>query len=103
MAPDGWLINLGRGALADEDALVSALRAGAIGGAALDVFSTEPLPADAPWWDRPNVIVSPHMSGDFRGWEQALTGLFVDQLRRYRAGQPLRNVVDKRLGYLTGR
>jgi phosphoglycerate dehydrogenase-like enzyme len=103
MAPDTWLINLGRGALADEDALVSALRAGAIGGAALDVFSTEPLPADAPWWDQPNVIVSPHMSGDFRGWEQALTGLFVDQLRRYRAGQPLRNVVDKRLGYLTGR
>jgi hypothetical protein len=43
------------------------------------------------------------MSGDFRGWEQALTGLFVDQLRRYRAGQPLRNVVDKQLGYLTGR
>ena len=103
MAPDTWLINLGRGALADEDALLSALRDDVIGGAALDVFSTEPLPADAPWWDQPNVIVSPHMSGDFRGWEQALTGLFVDQLRRYRAGQPLRNVVDKRLGYLTGR
>jgi phosphoglycerate dehydrogenase-like enzyme len=103
MAPDGWLINLGRGALADEDALASALRDGAIGGAALDVFSTEPLPPDAPWWDRPNVIVSPHMSGDFEGWEQALTGLFTDQLRRYRAGRPLRNVVDKRLGFVTAR
>jgi phosphoglycerate dehydrogenase-like enzyme len=101
MAPDGWLINLGRGALADEDALVSALRAGTIGGAAMDVFSTEPLTSAAPWWDLPNVIVSPHMSGDFRGWEQALTSLFVEQLHRYRAGQPLRNVVDKRLGYLT--
>ena len=80
---------------------MSALRGGVIGGAALDVFSTEPVPADGPWWDQPNVIVSPHMSGDFRGWEQAVTGLFVDQLRRYRAGQPLRNVVDKRLGFLT--
>jgi phosphoglycerate dehydrogenase-like enzyme len=103
MDPDGWLINVGRGALADEDALVSALGSGAIGGAALDVFTTEPLPPDAPWWDRPNVIVSPHMSGDFRGWQQALAGLFADQLRRYRAGQPLRNVVDKRLGYVTNR
>jgi phosphoglycerate dehydrogenase-like enzyme len=101
MAPDGWLINLGRGALADEDALVSALRDGRIGGAALDVFSTEPLPPDAPWWDRPDVIVSPHMSGDFRGWERALASQFVDQLRRYRAGQALRNVVDKRLGFVT--
>jgi phosphoglycerate dehydrogenase-like enzyme len=101
MDPGGWLINVGRGALADEDALASALTAGAIGGAALDVFTQEPLPPDAPWWDRPNVIVSPHMSGDFVGWQSALTGLFTDQLRRYRAGQPLLNVVDKKLGYLS--
>ena len=67
MDPGGWLINVGRGALADEDALASALTAGAIGGAALDVFAQEPLPPDAPWWDLPNVIVSPHMSGDFLG------------------------------------
>jgi phosphoglycerate dehydrogenase-like enzyme len=100
MNPGGWLINVGRGALADEDALVSALTANAIGGAALDVFTQEPLPPEAPWWDRPNVIVSPHMSGDFLGWQQALGGLFTDQLRRYRAGQPLLNVVDKKLGYL---
>ena len=103
MDRDGWLINVGRGALADEDALASALRSGVIGGAALDVFTEEPLPPGAPWWDLPNVIVSPHMSGDFRGWERALTGLFVDQLRRYRSGQPLLNVVDKRLGYVSGR
>jgi phosphoglycerate dehydrogenase-like enzyme len=100
MDPGGWLINVGRGALADEEALVAALRAGAIGGAALDVFTEEPLPADAPWWDLPNVIVSPHMSGDFEGWQQALTGLFTDQLRRWQAGQPLLNVVDKRLGFV---
>lgn len=100
MAPDGWLINVGRGALADEDALLSALRSGAIGGAALDVFTEEPLPPASPWWDLPNVIVSPHMSGDFRGWDRALTGLFVSQLRRYQSGRPLLNVVDKRLGFV---
>ncbi len=100
MDPAAWLINVGRGALVAEVALVSALTAGAIGGAALDVFAQEPLPPDAPWWDRPNVIVSPHMSGDFVGWQQAVGGLFTDQLRRYRAGQPLLNVVDKKLGYV---
>jgi hypothetical protein len=80
------------------------LQAGdAVGGAALDVFTDEPLAPGSPWWELPNVIVSPHMSGDFRGWEQALTGLFLDQLRRYQAGQPLVNVVDKRLGFVAPR
>jgi phosphoglycerate dehydrogenase-like enzyme len=99
MDAGAWLINVGRGAVVDEDALLAALRAGTVGGAALDVFTDEPLPPTAPWWDLPNVIVSPHMSGDFRGWEQALTGLFLDQLRRWQAGRPLLNVVDKRLGF----
>jgi phosphoglycerate dehydrogenase-like enzyme len=103
MGPEAWLINIGRGALVDEPALLGALRSGAIGGAALDVFTDEPLPPASPWWDLPNVIVSPHMSGDFRGWEQALTGLFTDQLGRWQAGQPLLNVVDKRLGFLASR
>jgi phosphoglycerate dehydrogenase-like enzyme len=97
-----WVINVGRGALADADALLAALRRGEIGGAALDVFTDEPLPETSPLWDLPNVIVSPHMSGDFRGWDQALTGLFLDQLRRYQAGAPLLNVVDKRLGFIPG-
>jgi len=101
MDPGAWLINVGRGALVDEPALLAALDSGGIGGAALDVFAQEPLPPTAPWWDRPNVIVSPHMSGDFLGWEQALTSLFTDQLGRWRAGRPLRNVVDKRLGFVT--
>lgn len=100
--PGTWLINIGRGALADEGALLAALRRGEIGGAALDVFTDEPLAAASPLWDLPNVIVSPHMSGDFRGWEQALTSLFVDQLRRYQSGAPLRNVVDKHLGFIPG-
>src|SRR5262249_50223839 len=98
-----WLINLGRGALVDELALIGALRDGVIGGAALDVFELEPLPAASPLWTLPNVIVSPHMSGDFRGWEQAVVELFLRQLARYRDGQPLANVVDKNLGFVTAR
>lgn len=97
---DAWIVNLGRGRLIDEPALVTALAGGTIGGAALDVFTDEPLPAGSPLWDLPDVIVSPHMSGDFRGWDTALTGLFLAQLKRYRAGRPLANVVDKNLGYV---
>jgi phosphoglycerate dehydrogenase-like enzyme len=102
LSPGAWVINVGRGALMDEDALLGALRRGEVGGAALDVFTDEPLPETSPLWDLPNVIVSPHMSGDFRGWDRALTGLFLDQLRRYQAGAPLLNVVDKRLGFIPG-
>jgi len=102
MRGDAWLVNVGRGALVDEPALTGALMGGRIGGAALDVFETEPLPADSPLWDLPNVIVSPHMSGDARGWERAMADLFLDQLKRYRAGEPLVNVVDKSLGFVPG-
>jgi phosphoglycerate dehydrogenase-like enzyme len=102
MGHDAWLINLGRGALVDEPALLPALLRGEIGGAALDVFADEPLPADSPLWALPNVIVSPHMSGDFQGWEGALVNLFLRQLRLYRSGQALANIVDKRLGFIPG-
>jgi phosphoglycerate dehydrogenase-like enzyme len=102
MRHDAWLINLGRGTLVDGPALISALLGGTIGGAALDVFADEPLPADSPLWALPNVIVSPHMSGDFHGWEEALVRLFLRQLRRYRSGKPLANVVDKQLGFIPG-
>jgi phosphoglycerate dehydrogenase-like enzyme len=102
MRGDAWLVNLGRGAIVDEPALISALRGGTIAGAALDVFADEPLPVASPLWSLPNVIVSPHMSADFRGFEGALTGLFLDQLRRFRAGEPLLNVVDKELGFVPG-
>jgi phosphoglycerate dehydrogenase-like enzyme len=93
-------INVGRGASVDEAALARALAEGALAGAALDVFQTEPLPATSPLWSVPRLIVSPHMSGDFRECREALIQLFVDNLRRYRAGEPLRNVVDKSLGYV---
>jgi phosphoglycerate dehydrogenase-like enzyme len=94
------LINVGRGPLVVEDDLVAALSMRRLAGAALDVFDTEPLPADSPLWTLPGVIVSPHMSGDFVGWRDALVGLFADNLARYRAGEPLRNVVDKAWGYV---
>ena len=99
MKPSARLVNLGRGALVDEDALYVALRGGAIAGAALDVFCEEPLPPDHPFWSLKEVILTPHTSGlGPRYWERALAQ-FTDNLRRYVAGEPLRNIVDKRAGY----
>jgi phosphoglycerate dehydrogenase-like enzyme len=94
------LINVGRGPLIVQDDLVDALSAGRLAGAALDVFETEPLPPGHPLWTLPGVIVSPHMSGDVLGWRDALVELFADNLARYRAGEPLLNVVDKAHGYV---
>jgi len=84
----------------DEAALVRALAEGRIAGAALDVFEEEPLPASSPLWSMANVVVSPHMSGDFAGWRETVVELFVENLERYLTGRPLRGVVDKRRGYV---
>jgi len=93
------LVNLGRGALVDEAALTEALAAGRIAGAALDVFQEEPLPEASPLWAMPQVIATPHVSGfGPRFWERTCE-LFARNLRRYLAGEPLENVVDKRAGY----
>jgi phosphoglycerate dehydrogenase-like enzyme len=100
MKPSARLINVGRGGLVVTDDLVAALSDGVIAGAALDVFDTEPLPASSPLWSMPTVLVSPHMSGDFVGYLPVLAELFVDNYRRWRSGRPLRNVVDKKLGYV---
>lgn len=100
MRPTARLINVGRGPLVVEDDLVAALREGTIAGAALDVFVDEPLPSPSPLWELPNVIVSPHMSGDVVGWRNELVRLFADNLDRRLRGEPLRNVVDKRAGYV---
>jgi phosphoglycerate dehydrogenase-like enzyme len=99
MKRTAWLVNVARGKLIQEAALVDALRSGAIAGAALDVFEHEPLDPASPLWAMPNVLVTPHVAG-FRGdyWEAA-TDLFSDNLRRFLAGQPLLNLVDKRAGY----
>lgn len=95
------VINVGRGPLIVQDDLVAALSDGTVAGAALDVFEVEPLPDDSPLWTHPDVIVSPHMSGDIVGWRDTLVDLFVDNLDRYRAGRELRNVVDKERGYVS--
>ncbi len=100
MKPTARLVNVARGPIVDEEALVQALRARRIAGAALDVFTEEPLPADSPLWDLPGVIISPHMSGDFTGWEASLSQLFVVNFQRWRRGEPLLNIVDKRRGYV---
>jgi phosphoglycerate dehydrogenase-like enzyme len=99
MKPTGVLINVARGAVVDEEALIAALRQGAIGGAALDVFATEPLPADSPLWTLDNVLLSPHSADQTAGWmEQAMT-CFRQNLDRFLRGEPLANVVDPRRGY----
>ncbi len=95
LPPGARVINVGRGPVIDEFALLEALRSGHIAGAALDVFETEPLPTDHPFWSMDEVIVSPHMAGDFAGWEEAFSEVFVDNFRRWTRGEPLRNVVDK--------
>ena len=93
-------VNVGRGELVVTGELVGALREGRIAGAALDVFDAEPLPADSPLWTMDNVLISPHMSGDFIGWRNTLVEVFVENFQRWQTGRPLRNVVDKQLGYV---
>jgi phosphoglycerate dehydrogenase-like enzyme len=91
-----WLINVARGALVDEPVLLEALRTGRLAGAVLDVFGQEPLPADSPWWDQPNVVITPHVSGTSARY---FDELLVENLRRYVAGEPLLNQVDPERGY----
>jgi phosphoglycerate dehydrogenase-like enzyme len=100
MRPSARLINVARGPIVVEEDLVAALHKGEIAGAALDVLVAEPLPPDHPLWTAPNVIISPHMSGDFIGWLDALARLFTRNFRRWLAGEELLNVVDKQLGYV---
>jgi phosphoglycerate dehydrogenase-like enzyme len=93
------LINIGRGAVVDEAALVAALRSGQLGGAALDVFETEPLPESSPLWDLPNVLICPHSASTSDRENARLTDLFCENLRRFLDGRPLVNVLDVRALY----
>jgi phosphoglycerate dehydrogenase-like enzyme len=97
LKPTAWLLNLARGPIVDEAALVAALRGQRIGGAVLDVFDTEPLPADHPLWGFDNVVVTPHISGPSTPRE--IGPIFDDNLRRYAANRPLRHLVDRTRGY----
>lgn len=99
MKPTARLVNVGRGELVVTDDLVAALQARELAGAALDVFDTEPLPADHPLWQLDSVLITPHMSGDAVGWRDRLAELFVANFERYAADQTLVNIVDKSRGY----
>jgi phosphoglycerate dehydrogenase-like enzyme len=99
MRPGAVLINIGRGPVIEERALVEALERRRIRGAALDVFDHEPLPAGHPFYRLDNVLLSPHCADHTAGWQDAAMQCFLDNFERFRRGEPLRNVVDKRAGY----
>jgi phosphoglycerate dehydrogenase-like enzyme len=99
MRPGSVLVNVARGPVVDEEAMVGALRSGHLGGACLDVFATEPLPESSPLWDMPNVIVSPHSAATVAAENGLITGIFTDNIKRWLAGRPLRNLYDRAAGY----
>ncbi len=99
MRPDAFLINIARGDVIDEAALVRALQEHRIAGAALDVFEREPLPADSPLWRLDNVILSPHVAGITPRYDEHVLEIFAENLRRYVDGRPLLNLVDRARGY----
>jgi phosphoglycerate dehydrogenase-like enzyme len=99
MKPEAVVINVGRGPVIDEAAMVRALAAGRIKGAGLDVFESEPLPAGHPLYTLPNVLLSPHCADHTPDWLERAMRFFLDNFERFRQGQPLLNVVDKKLGY----
>ena len=99
MKPSAVLVNIGRGAVIDEAALVGALQRGALKGAALDVFETEPLAEGHPLFALPNVLVSPHCADHTATWRNDALRCFLENLGRFRTGQPLQNVVDQARGY----
>lgn len=96
MPPGSRFINVARGPVVDEEALVEALQSGHLAGAALDVFEQEPLPQEHPFWQMEQVIVTAHQAGDFVGWEEAFSAVFVENFKRFERGEQLNNVVDKR-------
>lgn len=93
------IVNIARGAVIDEPAMVAALRDGHLGGAVLDVFETEPLPVESPLWDMSNVLVSPHSASTVATENEYIAELFIDNLRRYLAGEPMRNRFDADRGF----
>jgi len=99
MKPSAYIINIARGPIIDEDALIQALQAKIIAGAGLDVFATEPLPLESKLWDLPNVIISPHVSGGREDYEVGALDIFCRNLHRYVEGKRMINVVNKEKGY----
>jgi phosphoglycerate dehydrogenase-like enzyme len=99
MKDTAYLIDVSRGGVVDQGALVEALREKAIAGAALDVYPVEPLPESSPLWDLPNVILSPHVGGTSGQYLERAADLFAENLRRYVANEPLLNRYDSKRGY----
>ena len=99
LKPGAALVNVARGAVIDEAAMIEALQDGRLRGAALDVFTTEPLPADSPIWNLPNVIVSPHSASTVGTENARIVDIFLDNLGRFARGEPLRNRYEPALGY----
>jgi len=99
MKPTAFLVNIARGPICDEEALIRALEEERIAGAALDVFQQEPLPPNHPLWHLPNVFISPHSAGLSPHYNERAAGIFAENLQCYLAGTPLHNVIDKREGY----
>jgi phosphoglycerate dehydrogenase-like enzyme len=99
MKPGAWLLNFGRGQLIKDEDLVAAVREKRIAGAVLDVFRKEPLPAEHPFWTTPGIVVLPHLGGPHPQRDKFVARLFVDNLARFLDGKPLREVVDRKLGY----
>ena len=99
MKPGAYFVNIGRGKTVNETALIKALRSGKIAGAGLDVFETEPLPADSPLWEMENVIITAHYAGATPIYRDRIMAIFLENLRRFQAGERLHNMVDKRLGF----
>jgi phosphoglycerate dehydrogenase-like enzyme len=97
--PGAYLVHNSRAGVVDQDALVAALKSGKLAGAALDVFMEEPLPADSPLWKTPNLIITPHISGNSPVYDQRAMELFAENLRRYLIGLPLLNLYNHELGY----
>jgi phosphoglycerate dehydrogenase-like enzyme len=99
MRKGAYFINVARGGIVVEDALIEALRSGRLAGAVIDVARTEPLPSDSALWDAPNLLITPHTSSEYEGWVARAAEMFADNLERWLAGQPLLNRVYSERGY----
>ena len=99
MQPHAWVVNVARGELVDTEALVAALRAGRIGGAALDAVDPEPLPDGHPLWGLPNAIVTPHTAATLREWRPLFADRVAENVGRFARGEPLLGTIDPELGY----
>ena len=99
MKPGAHFVNISRGSLVDENALLNALNSGHLGGAALDVFSEEPLPAESPLWSNPKIIITPHLAGYSPNMMNQVITLFIENLKRYVNQEELYNLINLQKGY----